>query len=147
MHIIHAKVCVFVHCICMYDRYILYNMWAGHVCIIYKFTLEMDRKGCTSLNCRVLICAGLVEIRVFFWLSWVDLHGVYSTLMFFSTFWGLYELTLFPRWKTDCKVWHASYFSLLSDFPCKPTCPNVKSYKLITWERKERSIKSVLKVT
>ena len=110
-----------------------------YVYIIYKFTLEMDRKGGTSLNCRVLICAGLVEIRAFFWYSWVDLHGVYSTFMFFSTFWDLYELTLFPRWKTDCEVWHASYSSLLSDFPCKPTCPNVKSYKLL---EKEKSVAS-----
>ena len=61
--------------------------------------------------------------RAFFELSWVDLHGIYSTFMFFHMHFGLCELTVFSM--KEAFVWSFIWATILlwGTFLCKP-CPN-----------------------
>ena len=96
----------------------------------------------------ILVRVGLVETRTFFWLSWIDLHGICTTLMCFFHILRPFRTNFlcFPWWKNDCEVWRGFLFLFFIlcwvTFVYKPACPNAR----ITWERKERSIKSMLKV-
>ena len=104
--------------------------------------------GINPSDVAILVRVGLVETRAFFWMSWIDLHGIYTTLMFLFHILRPFRTNFlcFPWWKNDYEVWRGFLFLFIIlcwvTFVYKPACPNAR----ITWERKERSIKSMLKV-
>jgi hypothetical protein len=98
-----------------------------------------------------------------FWLSWVDLHDIYSTFMFFHKLRPLRTNCVFHEGRMTMKFDMRGYSPLLKDFPVQTnmsqrwkSLQNKKSvavaaracWKLeVTWERKNcRSILSMLEV-